>query len=114
VIREVYRPFRTTSSGYCFPLIQAAYLIFYIVSLGRLCVLGEILTVGENLAHIVLVMVIVTAAVGIPTRLYLLAAIAFKYRSLNLRFQKHFSFLPVLDELWALAPFLIVSQIGTG
>jgi hypothetical protein len=61
VIREVYLPFRTTSSGYCFPLIQAAYLIFYIVSLGRLCVLGEILTVGENLAHIVLVMVIVTA-----------------------------------------------------
>jgi cholera toxin transcriptional activator len=97
-----------------FSLIQVTYLAFYIVSLGRLPVLGEVLAVGGNLAHAVLATVIVTAAVGIPTRLYLLAAIAFNYRGLNAKFQKLFPLLLVLDELWALAPFLIVQQIGTG
>jgi DNA-binding winged helix-turn-helix (wHTH) protein len=97
-----------------FSLIQAIYLTFYVVSLGRLGVLGEILPVGGNLAHIVFVTVIVTAVLGIPIRLYLLAAIAFNYRGLNGKFQKLFPFLLVLDELWALAPFLIVQQIGAG
>jgi hypothetical protein len=62
----------------------------------------------------VFVTVIVTAVLGIPIRLYLLAAIAFNYRGLNGKFQKLFPFLLVLDELWALAPFLIVQQIGAG
>lgn len=97
-----------------FSLIQAIYLTFYLVSLGRLGVLGEILPVTGNLAYIVFVMVIVTAVLGIPIRLYLLAAIAFNYRGLNAKFQKLFPFLLVLDELWALAPFLIVQQIGAG
>ena len=97
-----------------FSLIQAIYLTFYIVSLGRLSQLGEILTVSGKMAHVVLVTVIVTAAVGIPVRLYLLAAIAFNYRGLNAKFEKLFPALLVLDELWALAPFLIVQQISTG
>ena len=97
-----------------FSLIQAIYLTFYVVSLGRLGVLGEILPVGGNLAHFVFVTVIVTAVLGIPIRLYLLAAIAFNYRGLNAKFQKLFPFLLILDELWALAPFLIVQQIGAG
>jgi cholera toxin transcriptional activator len=97
-----------------FSLIQAIYLTFYVVSLGRLGVLGEILPVGGNLAYIVFVMVIVTAVLGIPVRLYLLAAIAFNYRGLNAKFQKLFPFLLILDELWALAPFLILQQIGAG
>jgi DNA-binding winged helix-turn-helix (wHTH) protein len=100
--------------GVLFSLIQATYLTFYILSLGRLSELGEILTVRGKLAHVLLVTVIVTAAVGIPTRLYLLAAIAFHYRGLNAKFQTLFPFLLVLDELWALAPFLIASEIGTG
>ena len=97
-----------------FSLIQAIYLTFYVVSLGRLGVLGEILPVGGNLAHFVFVTVIVTAVLGIPIRLYLLAAIAFNYRGLNAKFQKLFPFLLILDELWALAPFLIEQQIGAG
>ena len=97
-----------------FSLIQAIYLTFYVVSLGRLTVLGEILPVGGNLAHVAFVTVIVTAVLGIPIRLYLLAAIAFNYRGLNAKFQKLFPFLLILDELWALAPFLIVQQIGAG
>jgi cholera toxin transcriptional activator len=97
-----------------FSLIQATYLAFYIVTLGRLSVVSEILEVTHSLARVLIVMVIVTAVVGIPTRLYLLAAIAFNYGGLNGKFQKLFPFVLVLDELWALAPFLIVQQIGPG
>jgi hypothetical protein len=57
---------------------------------------------------------IVTAAVGIPIRLYLLAAVSFNYLGLNAKFKKLFPLLLPLDELWALAPFLIVHQIGFG
>jgi len=97
-----------------FSLIQIIYFSFYIVSLARLSILGEILTLPGNQARIVLVLLIITAAVGIPTRLYLLSAVAFNYLGLNLKFQKLFPFLLILDELWALAPFLIIQQIGAG
>jgi DNA-binding winged helix-turn-helix (wHTH) protein len=107
-------PIRSQTVRILFSLIQAIYLTFYIVSLGRLSQLDEILTVSGKLAHVVLVTVIVTAAVGIPVRLYLLAAMAFNYRGLNGKFETLFPALLVLDELWALAPFLIAQQIGTG
>lgn len=97
-----------------FSLIQVIYLLFYVVSLGRLSQLREILALRENQTHLVLVLLILTAAAGIPTRLYLLSAVAFNYRGLTLKFQRLFPFLLVLDEIWALAPFLIVRLIGVG
>jgi cholera toxin transcriptional activator len=97
-----------------FSLIQLMYFTFYIVSLAQLSELDEILTAGGNSNHLISVVLVVTAAVGIPVRLYLLAAMAFNYRGLNSKFQKLFPFLLLLDELWALAPFLIVQQIGVG
>lgn len=107
-------PVRSQTVRILFSLIQATYLTFYIVSLGRLSQLDETLAVSGKLAHVVLVTVLVTAAVGIPVRLYLLAAMAFNYRGLNAKFEKLFPALLVLDGLWALAPFLIVQQIGIG
>jgi cholera toxin transcriptional activator len=97
-----------------FSLIQTIYLSFYVISLARLSFLGEILTIRADLARVVFVLVIVTAAVGIPTRLYLLSAVAFNYRGLNSKFQKLFPFLLILDELWALAPFLALQVISPG
>jgi DNA-binding winged helix-turn-helix (wHTH) protein len=107
-------PVSNKTANTLFTLIQIMYFSFYIVSLGRLSMLGEFLTLPGNQAHIVLVLVIVTAAVGIPTRLYLLSAVAFNYRRLYAKFQRLFPFLLILDELWALAPFLIVQEIGIG
>jgi len=57
---------------------------------------------------------LVTAGVGIPVRLYFLSAAAFDYAPLGEKFRKIFLGVLVLDELWAIAPFLIVSQIGFG
>ena len=97
-----------------FSLIQIMYLTFYIVSLARLSILLEILILPANRARIVLVLLIITGAVGIPIRLFLLSAATFNYRGLNAKFQKLFPLLLILDELWAFAPFLIVELIGAG
>ena len=97
-----------------FSLIQLMYLIFYTVSLMRLSQVETILAGVRGPVVLILVGLIVTAAIGIPIRLYLLAAVAFNYRGLNIKFKKLFPFLLPLDELWALAPFLIVHQIGFG
>ena len=97
-----------------FSLIQLMYLSFYIVSLARLSKVETIVADSGNPAAPIMVGIVVTAAVGIPIRLYLLAAAAFNYRGLNRKFQTLFPFLLLLDELWALAPFLLVHQIGIG
>ncbi len=97
-----------------FSLIQLMYLAFYIVSLARLSEVQSILEGSGRPTSLILVVLIVTAAVGIPVRLYLLAAAAFNYRGLNLKFQKLFPLIFPLDELWALAPFLIFDRIGIG
>jgi cholera toxin transcriptional activator len=57
---------------------------------------------------------VVAAAIGIPVRLYLLTAMAFRYQGLTEKFRSLFPFLLVLDEIWALTPFLCVEQIGMG
>ena len=97
-----------------FSLIQLMYLSFYLISLARLHEVQRILTESRRPASLILVVLIITAAVGIPVRLYMLAAVAFNYRGLNEKFQRLFPFILLLDELWALAPFLMVEAIGTG
>ena len=97
-----------------FLLTQLIYLTFYVVSLARLSKVDALLTQSGDPAPLILVVLIVTAAAGIPTRLYLIAAAAFRYRGLSVKFQKLFPVLLPLDELWALVPFLAVEQLGAG
>ena len=61
-----------------------------------------------------LTLVLVTAGIGIPLRCYLLSAVMFDYRRLGEKFQKLFLFVLILDELWAIAPFLLTYKIGFG
>jgi cholera toxin transcriptional activator len=103
-----------TTARILFSVIQLMYLIFYIISLTRLPEVEGILAESGKLALLILIALILTGVIGIPVRLYLLGATAFNYRGLNMKFKKLFPFLLVLDELWALAPFLIVHQIGFG
>jgi cholera toxin transcriptional activator len=97
-----------------FVLIQLIYLTFYVLSLARLPEVNVILTNAGEPARTILVALIVTAAAGIPTRLYLITAAAFNYRGLSGKFRKLFPILLPLDEVWALAPFLAIEQIGFG
>ncbi|HUO16133.1 MAG TPA: transcriptional regulator [Verrucomicrobiae bacterium] len=97
-----------------FLLLQIMYLCFYLISLARLHVVQEI--VASMLASPLwaIVLLIVTAIVGIPVRLYLIAAAGFNAPGLRDKFLRLFPLLFPLDELWALAPFLLLAQIGYG
>jgi cholera toxin transcriptional activator len=105
---------RKESVRILFSLIQLLYLIFYIILLVRLSFAEAVLNDWGRYAFTVLMVLVVTAAIGIPVRLYLLMAMAFRYQGLNGKFKKLFPFLLVLDEMWALTPFLCVQQIGLG
>jgi DNA-binding winged helix-turn-helix (wHTH) protein len=99
-----------------FGLIQVMYFIFYVVALFRLHAIDSLsedfLPGWGSLA--IFVAVLVTAGVGIPLRCYLLSAVAFDYRRLRERFERMFPFILALDQLWAVAPFLLALQIGFG
>jgi hypothetical protein len=65
-------------------------------------------------APLISIAVLVTAGVGIPVRLYFLSAAAFDYALLGDKFLKIFLGVLVLDQLWAVAPFLILNRIVFG
>ena len=98
-----------------FALSQILYLSMYIAALAHL---HQADAISERLFAIngiwVVVAVIVTCAVGIPLRLYLLTAIAFDYAGLGANYRRLFAVEFPLDEIWALAPFLLVPKIGFG
>ena len=97
-----------------FSLIQVMYLCFYVASLTSLHELEAAVEQMLQYPKWLFVVLLVTALIGIPVRLYLLSAAVFGYRGLSRRFLSLFPVLFPLDELWALAPFLIVDQIGVG
>jgi cholera toxin transcriptional activator len=97
-----------------FLLAQIMYLSFYVAALWRLPAVEDLLDrafPGHAAAAIVL---IVSAVAGIPIRLYLLSATVFNIEDIGRNFLKLFPGVLLLDELWALAPFLLSPHIGAG
>ncbi len=112
---EVPIPRRAVTRG-LFALVQVMYLAFYLAALFLLHsvdLVTEAFLPGWG-AMAIEVAVLVTAGVGIPLRFYLLSAVAFDHRRLGEKFQRMFPFVLALDELWAIAPFLTMQQIGFG
>ncbi len=112
---EVPIPQRGLTRG-LFVLVQVMYLIFYVSALSRLHAvmeLAESFLPGWGAIGLVAA-VMVTAGVGIPLRCYLLSAVSFDYRRSGEKFQRIFPFILALDQLWAVAPFLLVQRIGLG
>ena len=99
---------------FLFSLIQVMYLSFYIASLARLRWMEPLLSQAVEHPKWLFDLLVVTALVGIPVRLYLLSAAVFGYRGLPVKFLRLFPFVIPLDELWALGPFLLVDEIGIG
>ncbi len=99
-----------------FALIQAMYLVFYVSALYRLHAVDRL--ASESLpdwgARLIVIAVLVTGATGIPLRLYLLSAVGFDFRKLAETFRRLFPFVLAMDQLWAVAPFLLLPQIGIG
>jgi cholera toxin transcriptional activator len=97
-----------------FLLIQVMYLSFYIAALARLPAVEQLLDRVFGRADWITIILIASAALGIPVRLYLLSAVAFDVQGLSRKFSKLFPATFVLDQLWALSPFLLAPQIGLG
>jgi len=97
-----------------FALIQVMYLCFYIVALANLPRVADLMEAAISHPNAVIAVVIISALIGIPVRLYLLAGVAFKIENLVAKFRRIFVFIFPLDELWALSPFLLIPQIGIG
>jgi cholera toxin transcriptional activator len=96
-----------------FALIQIMYLAFYVGALFHWRGVEQVSWADAN-SPLILIVVLVTAGVGIPVRFYLLSAAGFDYALLGEKFRKIFIPLLVLDELWAIAPFLVLDRIGFG
>ncbi len=112
---EVPVPQRSLTRG-LFALIQVMYLIFYVAALFRLPEIQRITSTflpGWG-ALVIFAAVLVTAGVGIPLRCYLISAVAFDHQRLGGKFQRMFLIVLVLDQLWAIAPFLMTHNIGFG
>ena len=112
---EVPIPHRGLTRG-LFALIQVMYLCFYLAALFRL---HEVQRIADSFlpfwaATTLAGAVMVTAGVGIPLRCYLLSAVGFDYQRLDEKFRRMFPFLLALDQLWAIAPFLLMEKIGLG
>jgi cholera toxin transcriptional activator len=112
---EVPIPRRGLTRG-LFALVQVMYLIFYVVALFRIHAIQGIADsfLPPSKAMVLAAVVMVTAGVGIPLRCYLLSAVGFDYLRLGEKFQQMFPFILALDQLWAVAPFLLTQKIGLG
>jgi cholera toxin transcriptional activator len=112
---DVPIPHRAITRG-LFTLIQVMYLIFYLSSLFRLHAIQGIADsfLPQWAAATLVSVVLVTAGVGIPLRLYLISATSFDYQRLGEKFRQIFPFVLALDQLWAIAPFLLMQKIGLG
>ncbi len=86
------------------------YLIFYVSGLAHLRAAERVASgfLPGWKALVIVGAVLVTGAVGIPLRFYLLSAVGFDYRKLGGTFVRLFPFVLALDQLWAVAPFLLL------
>jgi cholera toxin transcriptional activator len=98
-----------------FVLAQVMYLGFYVAALINMDEINFLLTLffGSG-AWVVSALVILTAMVGIPVRLFLLLAASFDYARLRTKYDLLFMALLVLDVLWGVSPILTAHHIGIG
>jgi|SRR6185437_11536943 len=96
-----------------FVLLQLMYVAFYVGALANLAEIEQLFSAlaRPTLAAIVL---IVTAAILIPVRAFVLSAVLFRAPRGKEKFLRLWPFLLPLDILWALSPFLLLHHINFG
>ncbi|HLH16742.1 MAG TPA: winged helix-turn-helix domain-containing protein [Bryobacteraceae bacterium] len=93
--------------------VQALYLGIYLTALANLREVDDLCR-EAGLPVASLAVIVATAAMLIPVRLYIGAAAAFDLRQLPGKFARLFPVLLLLDTLWALSPFLLTHYISAG
>jgi cholera toxin transcriptional activator len=96
-----------------FVLFQLMYLCFYIGALANLAEIDDLLSPLPR-AALVYNLLVVTAAILIPVRAFILCAVLFRAPGVRDKFLRLWPFLLFFDELWALSPFLLLHHINFG
>jgi cholera toxin transcriptional activator len=96
-----------------FVLLQLMYLGFYVGALANLAEIEDLLSPLPN-ARLVFDILIVTAAILIPVRAFVLCAVLFHAPSVREKFLRIWPFLLAFDVLWSLSPFLLLHHINFG
>ena len=96
-----------------FVLLQLMYLGFYVGALANLPEIEDLFSaLGRPMQA--LAVLIVTAALLIPVRVFLLTAVLFRAPMLRVKYLRLWPFLLPFDILWSLAPFLLLHHINAG
>jgi DNA-binding winged helix-turn-helix (wHTH) protein len=96
-----------------FILLQVMYLGFYVGALANLAEINELMSPLPFAAEAFIVM-IVTAVLLIPVRIFLLCAVLFHAPGIRQKFLRIWWLLLLADGLWSLAPFLLLHHINAG
>ncbi len=96
-----------------FVLFQLMYLAFYIGALANLAEIEGLVSVLPR-AFEITTFLIVSAAILIPVRAFVLCAVLLHAPEVRQKLLKLWRFLLPLDEVWALAPFLLLHHINFG
>jgi cholera toxin transcriptional activator len=96
-----------------FVLLQLMYLSFYIGALANLAEIEDLFSPLTR-ANQILTIMIVTAAILIPVRAFVLSATLFHPPRAREKLLKLWPSLLVADLLWSLSPFLLLHHISVG
>ena len=96
-----------------FVLLQAMYVGFYVGALANLTEINELMS-PLHYAGAIFELMILTAALLIPVRAYLVCAALFHPPGVREKLLKLWWFLLLADLLWSLAPFLLLHHINLG
>ncbi len=96
-----------------FILFQAMYLAFYVGALANLAEIRDLL-MPLPIAAFVYRLLIVTAAILIPVRAFLLCAALFHAPGFRARLLRLWPLVLLFDVLWSLSPFLLLHHINFG
>ena len=97
-----------------FLLLQAMYLAFYIGALANLGEIGQLFSALLSTPQTAMAILIVSAAVMVPVRLFLVSAVLLHPPQMKAKYLKLFPVVLLFDELWALSPFLLLHHINFG
>ncbi len=106
---------RTSSSVVqtLFILMQFMYIGFYVGALANLAEIEDLFSALPK-ATVAFDVLMVTAAILIPVRAFVLTAVFFRAPRTREKFLRIWPFLLLFDELWSLSPFLLLHHINFG
>jgi len=94
-------------------LLQVMYVAFYVGALANLREIAELLS-PLSYAPVAFRVIVATAAVLIPVRVFVVCAVLFRAPRAREKFLKLWPWLLGMDVLWALSPALLLHHINVG